>query len=204
MELKEILGEDLFNQVQEAVKGKGRNGKDIELVAANTGDYVPASKYDEVKASLQKVSADYATLNSKYETDVVSVKQEGDKALKNFMLETALSNAKIAKINDSYAPLLGQFKVEDMQLDGTKLVGLDEAVNAFVTANPNLVVKTGSDTQPGEKQKEIIPPASGVNPGTPGVGVKDRAYYVAAYKEAGDLTVKMAIKREAAEQGIMI
>lgn len=204
MELKEILGEDLYNQVQEAVKGKGQNGKDIELVAANTGDYVPARKYDELKASLNKVSTDYATLNSKYETDVVSVKQEGENTLKKFMLETALENAHIAKVNNSYDPFISQFNVAEMKLEGSKLVGLDEAVNAFATANPNLVVKTTVDTQPGEKDKETIPPASGVNPGNTGVGVKDRAYYIAAYKEATDLTGKMAIKREAAEQGILI
>lgn len=204
MELKEILGEDLYNQVQEAVKGKGQNGKDIELVAANTGDYVPARKYDEVKASLAKVSTDYATLNSKYETDVVSVKQEGENTLKKFMLETALGNAKIAKVNNSYDPFISQFNVAEMKLEGSKLVGLEEAVNAFATANPNLVVKSTADTQPGDKNKETIPPASGVNPGNSGVGVKDRAYYVAAYKEAADLTAKMAIKREAGEQGIII
>lgn len=204
MELKEILGEDLYNQVQEAVKGKGQNGKDIELVAANTGDYVPAKKYDELKASLNKVSTDYATLNSKYETDVVSVKQEGENTLKKFMLETALGNAHIAKVNNSYDPFISQFNVAEMKLEGSKLVGLDEAVTAFATANPNLVIKTDVGTQPGEKDKETIPPASGVNPGTSGVGVKDRAFYLAAYKEATDLTGKMAIKREAAEQGIMI
>ena len=204
MELKEILGEDLYNQVQEAVKGKGQNGKDIELVAANTGDYVPAKKYDELKASLAKISTDYATLDSKYNTDVISVKQEGEKTLKNFMLETALGNANIAKVNNSYAPFLSQFKIDDMKLEGSKLIGLDEAVSAFVTANPNLVVKTTADTQPGEKDKEKIPPASGVNPVTSGVGVKDRAFYVSAYKEATDLTAKMAIKREAAENGILI
>ena len=64
MELKEILGEDLYNQVTEAVKGKGANGKDIELVAANTGDYVPAKKYDEVKNSLNKMTIDYYNLTS--------------------------------------------------------------------------------------------------------------------------------------------
>lgn len=204
MELKEILGEDLFNQVQEAVKGKGQNGKDIELVAANTGDYVPAKKYDELKASLNKVSTDYVTLNSKYEKDVVSVKQEGENTLKKFMLETALGNANIAKVNNSYDPLLSQFNIADMKLEGSKLVGLDEAVSAFATANPNLVVKSAVDAQPGEKDKETIPPASGVNPGTSGVGVKDRAFYLSAYKEAKDLTAKCAIKREAGEQGIII
>ena len=120
------------------------------------------------------------------------------------MLETTLGNANIAKVNNSYAPFLSQFNIADMKLEGNKLTGLDEAVNAFVLANPNLVVKSTVDTQPGDKNKETIPPASGVNPGTPGVGVKDRAYYIAAYKEATDLTGKMAVKREAAEQGIMI
>ena len=46
MELKEILGEDLYNQVAEQLKGKGPQGKDIEIVATNTGEYVPATKYE--------------------------------------------------------------------------------------------------------------------------------------------------------------
>lgn len=203
MELKEILGEELYNQVQEAVKGKGANGKDIELVAANTGDYVPAKKYDELKANHTKLNNDYTALNSKYDADVVAVKAEGEKTLKKFMLETALSKANVAQINNSYEPYVSQFKVDEMKIENNKLVGLDEAITAFVTANPNLIVKTGSE-EPAQNKNNNIPAASGLNPQNNGTAVKDKAYYTAAYKEANDLPAKMAIKREAAENGILI
>ena len=203
MELKEILGEDLYNQVQDAVKGKGANGKDIELVAANTGDYVPAKKYDELKASHTKLNNDYTALSSKYDADVVAVKTQGENTLKRYMLETALSKANVAQINNSYEPYISQFKVDEMKIEDNKLVGLDEAINTFVTANPNLIVKTVTE-QPAEKTNKDIPAASGLNPNANGTAVKDKAYYTAAYKEAKDLTARMAIKRDAAENGIMI
>ena len=46
-QLASILGEELFSQVKEALKGKGHNGKDIELAIANDGSYVPKHKLDE-------------------------------------------------------------------------------------------------------------------------------------------------------------
>lgn len=205
MELKEILGEDLYNQVAEAVKGKGANGKDIELVAANTGDYVPAKKYDEVKNSLNKMTIDYTALNAKYEQDVTTVKAESDKTLKTYMLDNALDKANIAKINGGYDVYHGLFDTSKMELEGTTLKGLDEAVNNFVTTNANLVVKPQANgVTPPAQQNNNIPAANGVNPANGGQTIKDRAYYTAAYKDSKDLVQKLAIKREAAENGINI
>ena len=44
--VKTILGEDLTNQVEAALKGKGKDGKDVDLVVGNDGTFVPAEKYN--------------------------------------------------------------------------------------------------------------------------------------------------------------
>ncbi|VYS75960.1 Phage minor structural protein GP20 [uncultured Anaerotruncus sp.] len=44
--IKELLGEELTTQVEAALKGKGKDGKDIDLVIGNDGSYVPAEKVE--------------------------------------------------------------------------------------------------------------------------------------------------------------
>ena len=40
--IKNLLGEDLTKQVETALKGKGKDGKDVDLVIGNDGSFVPA------------------------------------------------------------------------------------------------------------------------------------------------------------------
>ena len=54
--IKKLLGEDLTKQVEEALKGKGKDGKDVDLVIGNDGSYVPADKYEALKS--QSASAE--------------------------------------------------------------------------------------------------------------------------------------------------
>lgn len=42
--IKNALGADLVKQVEEALRGKGKDGKDLEIVVSNDGSYVPVSK----------------------------------------------------------------------------------------------------------------------------------------------------------------
>jgi len=49
--IKELLGEELVTQVEAALKGKGKDGKDVDLGISNDGSLVPATKYDEEKRS---------------------------------------------------------------------------------------------------------------------------------------------------------
>lgn len=207
MDLKEILGEELYAQVTEAVKGKGKNGKDIELVAANTGDYVPAGKYDELKSSYTKVSNDYTALNSKYESDVSTAKTNSEAMLKRLMLKNELVNKKVTPVNNGYDIYLSQFDLDSMKVENDTIVGLEEAVNTFVTNNPTLIATSKTSTEPATEAKAepSVPAATGLNP-TSSVksGVKDRAFYEEAYKNTVDFTEKMSIKRQAGEQGIII
>ena len=43
--VRTILGPDLAGQVEAALKGKGKDGKDVDLVVGNDGSFVPADKF---------------------------------------------------------------------------------------------------------------------------------------------------------------
>lgn len=47
--VKTILGEELAAQVEAALKGKGKEGKDVDLVVGNDGSHVPSDKYESLK-----------------------------------------------------------------------------------------------------------------------------------------------------------
>lgn len=47
--LKTILGEELTGKVEAALKGKGKDGKDVDLVVGNDGTFVPSDKFEAIK-----------------------------------------------------------------------------------------------------------------------------------------------------------
>ena len=201
METKELLGEELYAQLTEALKGKGRDGKDLEFVLTNTGDYVPANKYDTLKEKYNKVNTDYTTLSSKYDADIASARLESENTLKKVLISNKLESAGVAKVNGNYDVYLngGVIKLDEVKVENGNLIGADETITTFVTNNPNLVVKKEEP-----KKEEAVPAAAGLNPSKPTENIKDLAYYKEQYKNATDLTAKMAIKRQASEDGITI
>lgn len=204
--MKDLLNEEMYNNyvaIQEALKGKGPQGRDIELVPTNTGDYVPANKYDKLKADYAKIDTDYKTLNSKYDTDIASARTESEILVKKVLLENMLEKANVTKINNSYDYLNTSLDLTDVKVEGSKLVGADEIIKNFVTANPNLVIKVGT-TPETNTQNPTVPPATGLNPATPVTNVKDKAYYTDLYSKATDLETKVFIKDQAAREGITI
>ena len=56
--IRNLLGEDLTKQVEAALKGKGKDGKDVDLVIGNDGTFVPAEKYNGANSG--KASAENA------------------------------------------------------------------------------------------------------------------------------------------------
>lgn len=203
MNEKELLGEELYAQVTEALKGKGRDGKNLEFVLTNTGDYVPANKYDALKEKYNKINTDYETLNSKYEADIASAKEESEIALKRVMISNKLEHAGVAKVNGNYDTYLkgGVIDLNEVKLENGNLIGADELITNFVTNNPNLVIKN-NDAK--EQKTEAVPAATGLNPSKPVENIKDLSYYKEQYNKAQDLMTKMAIKRQASEDGITI
>lgn len=198
MELKEILGEELYGQVEEKLKGKGPQGRDIELVATNTGDYVPAAKYETLKSNYEKQTVDYATLNSNYE----KLNASKEKDIKRILIENHLEKANLITVNGNYDYALSMIDSDKLGLENNRLVDNDKVLETFISSNPALVKK--EEKAPESKPSPTVPAGTGVNPPNPQGNVKDKAYYESAYKNATDLTAKMAIRREAGEAGIMI
>lgn len=60
--IKELLGEELAGQVEAALKGKGKDGRDIELVIGNDGSYVPTEKVETERQA--RTSAETALKNA--------------------------------------------------------------------------------------------------------------------------------------------
>lgn len=56
--VKTLLGADLAAQVETALKGKGKDGKDVDIVVGNDGTFVPAEKYNGANSG--KTSAENA------------------------------------------------------------------------------------------------------------------------------------------------
>ena len=207
--MKDLLNEEMYANylaIQEALKGKGPQGRDIELVATNTGDYVPATKYGKLKADHAKVETDYKTLNSKYEADIASARTEGETLVKKVLLENMLEKANVTKVNNSYDYLNNSLDLTNVKVEGSKLVGADDVINNFVAANPNLVIKSATEpvTAPTGEPTPTVPPATGLNPAAPVTNVKDRAYYTDLYNKTTDLAMKIDIRDQASKDGIII
>ena len=203
MELKEILGEDLYNQVTEQLKGKGPQGKDIEIVATNTGEYVPATKYEALKEKFNKVDTDYKTLNSNYESKINELNAIKEKDIKRILVDNYLEKANVVKVNNGYSYLAGTIDIDKVALDNGKLVDTDNVLKGFIDANPALI-KASQEAKKDDANESGVPAANWVNPVNPQSNVKDRNYYMTAYKDAKSLEDRMALKREAGENGIII
>ena len=113
--VKTILGADLSNQVEAALKGKGKDGKDVDLVVGNDGTFVPADKYNgansgktsaenALKAAAEalkaiggsgdpaKIADDVKTAQTTLETLRSNYQIESTKIQKNSALRMALAN----------------------------------------------------------------------------------------------------------------
>jgi hypothetical protein len=162
--LKELLGEELFKQVQAKI-GEGK------YVFGEAETFIPKSRFDEVNNEkkelktllgtrdtqinelqtkfksndeLAKELENFKTLNGKAEqefnTKLSQVKFE-------YELKTALSNANVRNLKATKALL----DLDKIKLDGDKLVGLDEQIKTlqesdgylFQTKEPTLPTKGG-------------------------------------------------------------
>jgi Phage minor structural protein GP20 len=139
MDLKELLGEDLFNQVQEKA---GEN----KIAIVSDGSYIPKEKFDAVnkekndykkqvgerdtqledlktkatgnedlQQQIQKLQDDNKQMKEDYETQIKQ--QSFDFALKDALTAAKVKNPKAVK---------ALLDTETIKLDGDKLLGLDE------------------------------------------------------------------------------
>lgn len=151
MTLEEILGDNLYKQVTAALKGKGKDGKDVNLIV-NDGNYIPKEKFDSVntqKNDLAKQIAERdkqlkelqgkATGNEELQNQIKTLQEQNKKAQKNYeskikdmKLDSAIK-AKLSENKAKYVDLLSS-KFDKSKLivaeDGT-ISGLDDQMKAL-------------------------------------------------------------------------
>lgn len=119
--IKELLGEELANQVEEKLKGKGKDGKDIELGVSNDGSLCPSDKLEEERKlrtaaetrvneldtqikkldvegkdkEITELKKDRDTIQTKYDTDIAAIKM--DHAIERAITQSGGKNATAIK-----------------------------------------------------------------------------------------------------------
>lgn len=62
--LKKLLGDELFTSISNALKGKGKDGKDMQLIASSEGDYIPKQKFNELLEAKTKAENETIALTA--------------------------------------------------------------------------------------------------------------------------------------------
>ncbi|NFD30421.1 scaffolding protein [Clostridium botulinum] len=154
MDLKELLGEELYNQVIQKV---GDNKIDI----VSNGNWIPKDKFNTLNeqlktanttiTDLKKSNKDNEELQTKvtdYETKVKDYEKQIQDMQFNYALEGALKSANVRNTKAVKALL----NLEGIKLDGESLIGLNEQIEAIRKSDSYLFA---------EEQK---PKFSGVEP----------------------------------------
>jgi len=175
--IKKLLGEDLTKQIEEALKGKGKDGKDVDLVIGNDGSYVPADKYDALKS--QSASAEKAL---KAAADALkAIGGSGDPAkiaddvkaaqdtIKNLQDNHAAEIKKIQKNTALRLALAGQAHdpADIISLLDLEKIEVDESGN--LKSDLESLVKPIKETKPYLfREQEQAPEIKGAKPANPG------------------------------------
>lgn len=138
--LKEILGDELYNQVAAKLQGCD----DVKLANLASGDYVSKSKYDSdlqaKETRIQELTKSVKEFDgvdvSKLKADVENWKTKYDQDLETAKINSAIQLA-IAKSGTlSEKALTGMLEKDKIKLDKDgKLTGLDEQIEAIKKEN---------------------------------------------------------------------
>lgn len=216
-DLKTILGEELYNQVIEATKGKGKDGKDLEVVLANTGDYVLGSKLDALRAEYDTAKAGWngekaileknAGDKSKIESELADYKKTAEANMlaikKQYVLTNKLSEMGIAKINGTYDYLKDVIGYDKLSVDGDSVVGADDVIAKLVASNPHLVPTQGGQSSSLASQPAMLSNNSGnpVSATTLTEGEQIQKKYADAVK-ANDMQAMILLSTVAQQKGV--
>ncbi|GGP16243.1 phage scaffolding protein [Oceanobacillus neutriphilus] len=192
MNLKELLGEELYQQVMD-------KAGDNKIAVVSDGNWFPKEKFDnknqEVKDLQDQIKdrdkqlkdlGDKAKGNDELTAEIDRLKQENkdtqteyenklSQQAFDFALDKALSGAK-AKSAKAVKPFLD---IENLKLDGEKIIGLDEQLKTVKENQDYLFEADGQKT----------PPPQFVNPGNPNGGGSNTPKSIAdmTYQELADL-----------------
>ena len=168
--MKELLGEELYNQV------KAKLG-DKELII-NDGNYIPKHKFDdlnndkkELKKQLEEVNAKVQELSS---VDAEKLNKEIEDLKKKYEADTNALNDKISKREYEYAvkeltrdikfssesakkTFMNDLVSKDLKLEEGKLLGFDDYLNSYKETDPNafVVEKQGEGVDLGDNHNSV-------------------------------------------------
>lgn len=183
--IKNLLGEELAKQVEEALKGKGKDGKDLDCVAGNDGTYVPAEKYDAEKQKAQKAenlvkdvsnalkglggSGDTEKINEDIQTaqnTITDLKDAHKKELEQLSKTTALKLALTGKAHDT-DDIIALLDMDTIKVDkdGNLINSIEDLIKP-IKEKKSYLFKDEKQTVPDMKG---VVPAGGEKTQVPGV-----------------------------------
>ncbi len=182
--IKTILGEDLANQVETALKGKGKEGKDVDLVVGNDGSFVPAEKYNGAnggKASAEnalkaaaealkaiggsgdpaKIAEDVKTA----QTTIEDLRTNHQKEIAKIQKNTALRMALADKAHDP-SDIISLLDLDKIEVDdaGALKTDLDGLLKPYRESKPYLFKAQEPEKNPGIKGAKPADPGAKQEP----------------------------------------
>lgn len=175
--LKEILGDDLFNQLSEKINAYNGNeankDKQVKLANLGGGDYVGKAKYDALQALLNGKTTELETANTliadlkkgtkgneefqgkvtDYETQVQQLQQQLKETKEKNAVRFMLQEEKCTDVDYVSFKLYEKLKADGktLELDDDKIKNSDDLISGLKTQFPNQFESAGSSNSGGSK-----------------------------------------------------
>lgn len=186
--IKTLLGDELSAQVEAALKGKGKDGKDVDLVIGNDGSFVPADKYNGANSG--KTSAENALKSAaealkaiggtgdpakiaddvkNAQTTIANLQATHDAEIKKISKNAALRMALNGKVHDP-SDIIGLLDLDKIDVDDTGSLKTDlEALLKPIKETKAYLFK--EESKPGAPSIKGAKPAEPGAPGAPAAKV---------------------------------
>lgn len=167
--LKEILGESLYTQLEQALNAYNGNeankDKQVKLANLSSGEYVGKGKYDGLQTQLDSKDAELTAANNliaelkkgtkdndglqtkitEYQTLTDTLQKELEKTKIENAIQLALRDAKALDPDYLAYKLHEKYKPEELTLDESgKIKGIDDKLSGLKTQFPGQFEKDGS------------------------------------------------------------
>ncbi|MBQ6948814.1 MAG: phage scaffolding protein [Firmicutes bacterium] len=186
--IKSLLGDELYAQVEAALKGKGKDGKDVDLVIGNDGSFVPADKYNgansgktsaenALKAAAEALKAIGGTGDpakiaddvKNAQTTIANLQATHDAEIKKISKNAALRMALNGKVHDP-SDIIGLLDLDKIDVDDTGSLKTDlEGLLKPIKETKAYLFK--EESKPGAPDIKGAKPAEPGAPGAPAAKV---------------------------------
>ena len=186
--IKSLLGDELSAQVEAALKGKGKDGKDVDLVIGNDGSFVPADKYNgansgktsaenALKAAAEALKAIGGTGDpakiaddvKNAQTTIANLQATHDAEIKKISKNAALRMALNGKVHDP-SDIIGLLDLDKIDVDDTGSLKTDlEGLLKPIKETKAYLFK--EESKPGAPDIKGAKPAEPGDPGAPAAKV---------------------------------